>query len=82
MWVMRVAKGRSPRIRLGEKVKLKTATNSLGWEVQKLQPEKGWERVSPIVETPGMAELLKEEIAKSEPQAELRVYESVLFPLR
>ena len=58
------------------------ATNSLGWEVQQYSSDGGWSRVSPIVKTEGLAELLKEELQNSNPEQSFRVYESLDFPIR
>ncbi len=80
MLVMRVAKGKTPELLLGKKVRMATATNSLGWEVQELR-EVGWTKVSDIVQNKGIAELMMEEYSKKQPRVEYRVYESLLFPV-
>lgn len=91
MQVMSVDKGRIRNVTLSKRVKLMTATNSLGWQVEQYNPVTGWSKVPdlPIVPQKGIAELMLEERTKKaleqskdfDDQPLLRVYEALIFPV-
>lgn len=92
--MMRVSaeRGMIRKVSIGNRVNISPkliATNSLGWEVQMYNYNSGWSKVPnlPIVPTKGVAEMMMEEIVKSEQStghletSEYRVYEALKFPL-
>jgi hypothetical protein len=60
------------------------ATNHAGWEVQQYNRYHGWARVPglPIVQSQGVAEMMRDEVQSTDLDTEYRVYESLNFPVK